>query len=216
MAMNLHVFCLDQMNDIEVHEVALVGRSELSRRNLVEFFFHFLDGFSRFQHGVVAEMDLDDVAMAFHVQDAGNLLDPDAAAHEPEDHLGAVPLADVGEGPVHSLVELILRKGLQEIVRRLYGKGIDGKFIARGQEDDFGPAVPVSELLCRVHARKTRHADIEQDNVEHSAMLNGIDEGKGAIEVFIRDEFPLGLKVVFRCFSDELDLFRLVITNCNP
>ncbi len=194
----------------------MLGEANCPGAIFVEFFFHFLDGFSRFQHGVVVEMNLDDVAVAFHVQDAGDFLDSDAAAHEPEDHLGAVSLADVGEGPVHSLVELILRKGLQEIVRRLYGKGIDGKFIARGQEDDLGPAVPVPELLCRVHARKTRHADIEQDNVEHSAMFNGIDEGKGAIEVFIRDEFPLGLKVVFRCFSDELDLFRLVITNCNP
>lgn len=111
-------------------------------------------------------MDLLDVPIAFDVEDGIDFFDLDTAADEAEDHLAAVALADAFHDTVHGLVELLLRKRLDQIMGSPDGKSFDGKFFARRQEDDFSPALLLSHLCGNVRPQQAGHTDIQQDDVE--------------------------------------------------
>ena len=127
-------------------------------------------------------MDLQDVAVALEVEDLRDFLDTESAAYETQHDLGAAALADEGDGPVHRLVELALRKRLQQVVRGLDRKGIHGEFIARRQEDDLRAAAELAQFLCHLRAKDARHADVEQDDIEDSTLIDCVDEGKGVVK----------------------------------
>ena len=189
MPLDFYVLGTEQMDSLEIDQVTLVWRQKLPRRNLIQMVFHFLHGFPGFQHGAIAEVDANDMAVIFQIEDLCQLFDLDAAARQPEDHFGAVSLADAGDGSLHCSVELALRKGFQEIIRCFHSKGIDGELIAGRQEDDFCLVVMLSEFCCGIDAGKPRHADIEQDNIKNGTSLDGINKGEILFKTLIGNVF---------------------------
>lgn len=150
MALDFNVIALDDADSRLVDYIAFPRRYELARRNGIQRIQETGQGLPRFQQRVVRRIDLLDVAIAFDVEDGVYFFDLDTAADEAEDHLAAVALADAFHDAVHGLVELFLRKGLDQVMGSPDGKGFDGKFFARRQEDDFRPALLLAHLCGNI------------------------------------------------------------------
>lgn len=215
MALDLYVIGFDQVDGAQVHQIAFVGGYELTRGDFVQVRLHVLAGFPGFQGTVVSQVYLQHMAVTFQEQDLGDFFHPDASAHQPEDHLGAVPLADVGNGTVHGLGELGLGKGLQEIIRGFHLKSFHGKFVAGGEKNDFRPAVVVPELPGHIGAQNPGHAHIQQHNIEQGPLVHRFHKGKSVFKGLAAHIFFAVLEVFLCSFPDLLDLVLLIITNGN-
>lgn len=164
-------------------------------------------GLPRFQQQVVCRIDLLDVPIAFDVEDGVDFFDPDTAADEAEDHLAAVALADAFHDAVHGLVELFLRKGLDQVMGSPDGKGFDGKFFARRQEDDFRPALLLVHLCGNVRPQQAGHTDIQQDDVEIPFLFKSIDEIHGIVIGKDFGRFLFIVEILLDCLLNDVQLF---------
>ena len=178
MALDFHIFSLDQVDGGQVYQVTLGGGKKLSRGDFIQVGLHFLAGLPGFQGTAVGQIDFHNVAMAFQKKNLGDFFYPDSSAYQPKDDFGAAALPDIAYGPVQGFVELGLGKGFQQIIRGLYGKSVYGKFVAGGQEDDFRLAVFFPEGTGHLGAQNARHAHIQQDDIERAPLADGIDKGE--------------------------------------
>lgn len=185
MALDLHVVGFDHVDGGKVHQVAFVGRYELARSDLVQIRLHFLAGFPGFQGTPVSQVHFQYMAVAFQEENLGDFLHPDSPSHQPENDLGAVPLADVGNGTVHGLGKLGLGKGLQKIIRGFHLKSFYGEFVAGGEENDLRPAVVVPEFPGHVGAQNPGHAHIQQYDIEEIPFVHRFYKSEGVFKSLI-------------------------------
>lgn len=87
------------------------------------------------------------------------------------------------------------------------GKGFDGKFFARRQEDDFRPALLLAHLCGNVRPQQAGHTDIQQDDVEIPFLFKSIDEIHGIVIGKDFGRFLFIVEILLDCLLDEVQLF---------
>ena len=152
------------------------------------------------------------MAVGFSVEDVVQFFYADASFYFEYDSFAETE-ADPVHGPFHGGIELILGERFQKIMGRIHGKGIDGIFIAGGEEYDFTLALFPPELLRDVGPQESRHADIEEDDIKRRFRLDVIHEGKGIIVQFIGDLLIFSLEIVHCRLMNEADLVFHIVTN---
>lgn len=154
----------------------------------------------------------EDMAVTFGVEDIFYFRHPDAAFYFEYDSFAETE-ADAVNRPFHGLVELVLGEGFQEVVGCVHGEGIDGIFIAGGKKYDFALSSFPPELLGDVGTEKSRHADIEENDIERHFRLDIVHEGKGIVIEFIGDLLVIFFEIIHGRLMNEADLVFHVITN---
>ena len=99
-----------------------------------------------------------------------------------------------------------------DIVSRPDGIGFQCKIRRDCEKNDLHPLVIISKLLSDIYTRRTRHNDVQKDDIEMCAVVNSVDQ-VGSILIATNGNRPV---FVFRKHGfEKLQFLRVVIAKRN-